>query len=924
MKRFFVRISLAAALLAAFLTGCDFFFADMPDTGTGNLVISLGESGGSRALSAGTLAALRYDLVLTGPGGQKIAASLSAVETFNEQVDLGEWKIDAKAYDPAGTLIGTGSVGVTVKEGGTYVTIPMYAVIDSALVAKWHLTQEDANNGQYAVFEFTAGGYLTSDAFDAFPEVVITVTTSKGRLSTTLTLNGQTIDGGSADYTVSGTELRFSNMSADAPLLSLLGGGGAIDGSDCFYKAGGNTDPKTLEITDLVITGIDIAQSDIEVGIFPTGTSPEQALSWTDIIVAGALVSDVTLSGSSVTVPLYSASSDFESRWTGSGTYDIYLMAYTAPQTGGIVEDTGKDTESGNMPRAIVEDIESSIICYRKQNVSFTTALTRVSAASFEVIPIPVPDDDVPEPPTGVTAKVLSSDSISVSWNPVRGAIGYYVYRAESASGPYSWLVSDTTATICTDREGLSPATIYYYKVSAYNSAGESSKSSYVYDKTLDIEPPVPAIPTGVTAEAQSSSSIYIKWNSVSGASGYKIYRAASASGDYSHLVRDTTATICTDSGLSPGTYYYKVSAYNSAGESSQSSYVYAKTLDNVPAAPTGVTASASSDSISVTWNSVSEASGYKIYRAASASGDYSWLVGDTPATICTDSRLSSGTYYYKVSAYNSAGESSLSSYASATISSAPASNPFIGTWWAEVEDADGYGYGYGYGMMISLTITDYDWETKIMGVLSDTKGTYSHSGNTATATLTHYWDEEYQVWKYIAGEPITFIVSGNTLTGYSDNEDPITFTKGDLTTISLSDDVWYSASLSPGDIHFYTFNAYGGSYSIFWEDFDYNNSYADIMVIAMDSGGNGYEWFFGDGHNSHSDGYSFDPSPGPVLLVVGGNDYLSSGFYRIKFTSAEEGGGGGGNETGDGEGAGNIQPPVNGTDGGGEFQTPQ
>ncbi|MHB9292826.1 hypothetical protein Holit_01937 [Hollandina sp. SP2] len=86
----------------------------------------------------------------------------------------------------------------------------------------------------------------------------------------------------------------------------------------------------------------------------------------------------------------------------------------------------------------------------------------------------------------------------------------------------------------------------------------------------------VPSVPSGVTATAQSSSSIRVSWNSVSGATSYKVYRSASASGTYT-LITTTTATSYTNTGLSSRTtYYYKVSAVNSAGASAQSAYASA------------------------------------------------------------------------------------------------------------------------------------------------------------------------------------------------------------------------------------------------------------------------------------------------------------------------------------------------------------
>jgi len=83
--------------------------------------------------------------------------------------------------------------------------------------------------------------------------------------------------------------------------------------------------------------------------------------------------------------------------------------------------------------------------------------------------------------------------------------------------------------------------------------------------------------------------------------------------------------------------------------------------------APTGVTASASSGRITVSWYSVSGADRYYIYRSATSGGGYS-QVGTSYTTSFTDYVSSGTTYYYRVAAINSYGtEGTQSSYVSAT-----------------------------------------------------------------------------------------------------------------------------------------------------------------------------------------------------------------------------------------------------------------
>jgi fibronectin type 3 domain-containing protein len=195
-----------------------------------------------------------------------------------------------------------------------------------------------------------------------------------------------------------------------------------------------------------------------------------------------------------------------------------------------------------------------------------------------------------------------------------------------------------------------------------------------------DLEPDIPterpATPTGVTATARSSSTIEITWNKVSNADYYAVYRSDSEDGIYEGIGKygymdSIYATTYTD-GLSPPlsmntTYYYKVSAYNLAGASEQSSAVSATTDANIPGTPYNVAVEAlSAHSVLITWSGVSGAESYNIYRrAGSSTGDYA-PAGSSTTTSYTDDELEgSTTYYYTVRAVNSAGEGIASQWAS-------------------------------------------------------------------------------------------------------------------------------------------------------------------------------------------------------------------------------------------------------------------
>ncbi|MCL2444237.1 MAG: InlB B-repeat-containing protein [Treponema sp.] len=88
--------------------------------------------------------------------------------------------------------------------------------------------------------------------------------------------------------------------------------------------------------------------------------------------------------------------------------------------------------------------------------------------------------------------------------------------------------------------------------------------------------------PTGINATATSASSITVSWNNVASASGYRVYRSTSATGTYTLVgtISSGATTTFTNTGLSAAstTYFYRVTATNAEGESSQSATVSAMT----------------------------------------------------------------------------------------------------------------------------------------------------------------------------------------------------------------------------------------------------------------------------------------------------------------------------------------------------------
>ena len=86
--------------------------------------------------------------------------------------------------------------------------------------------------------------------------------------------------------------------------------------------------------------------------------------------------------------------------------------------------------------------------------------------------------------------------------------------------------------------------------------------------------------------------------------------------------------------------------------------------------APSNLRASANGNTISLSWNSVSDASRYYVYYSTSSNGSWTCL-GYTDGTACTTTAETAGTYYFVVTAADSYGnESSYSNTASCNVTS--------------------------------------------------------------------------------------------------------------------------------------------------------------------------------------------------------------------------------------------------------------
>src|SRR2546427_8914648 len=133
-----------------------------------------------------------------------------------------------------------------------------------------------------------------------------------------------------------------------------------------------------------------------------------------------------------------------------------------------------------------------------------------------------------PVAPANLTAFGVSATQINLTWTGnTNDATGFTVERALSAAGPWTQIAimsGDMSGDITSCASpGLSPATVYYYRVGAYNSSGKSFSDVV---SAMPLSPLPIGAPTNLVATGLGSPDIKLVWtNNASDATGFKIER---------------------------------------------------------------------------------------------------------------------------------------------------------------------------------------------------------------------------------------------------------------------------------------------------------------------------------------------------------------------------------------------------------------
>ncbi|ULR53115.1 chitinase [Streptomyces deccanensis] len=170
----------------------------------------------------------------------------------------------------------------------------------------------------------------------------------------------------------------------------------------------------------------------------------------------------------------------------------------------------------------------------------------------------------------------------------VRGGYAYLGATGTGTTDVSTWTPDSASwkQLSTTFRTGASTTSVRVYTHGWYGQAAYFADDVSVFGPDGggggDQPPTVPSAPAGLTVSGSTSSSVFLAWNPVSGATGYHVYRGGTK-------VQSVTGTSATVTGLAASTSYaFQVTAANAAGESARSATVTGTTTAT-PGGGTGV-----------------------------------------------------------------------------------------------------------------------------------------------------------------------------------------------------------------------------------------------------------------------------------------------------------------------------------------------
>jgi titin len=293
----------------------------------------------------------------------------------------------------------------------------------------------------------------------------------------------------------------------------------------------------------------------------------------------------------------------------------------------------------------------------RSKNASGYSVYSNIASATTLT-----PVITIPKAPSALVATAVSGYQISLAWTD--NATDETAFEIESSTdgNRFEKIAEVAANTVIYQNLELQPATKYWYRVLAKNTAGKSPYSNPASAVTLQVPPDAPE---NLAATAISQTQINLSWvDNADNETGFQVER--SLNGTTFTKIADLAANAISfqNTGLTAATlYYYRVRAVNVAGASGYSNVASIRTQNiPVPDRPTQFTAvPLAYRLVQLRWAPLTGNATSVVIERTKSSDEQFIAVATLPASVLQfedTTKLEKVDYFYRIKAVNAGGSS--------------------------------------------------------------------------------------------------------------------------------------------------------------------------------------------------------------------------------------------------------------------------
>ena len=280
-------------------------------------------------------------------------------------------------------------------------------------------------------------------------------------------------------------------------------------------------------------------------------------------------------------------------------------------------------------------------ICGSKKKINYTAKLTLSKVTGFKV-------------------KSIFSTNVTLQWNKNSAASGYEIEQYKGGKWTNVAKITSNATTSYTVKRLAAGTAGYQFRIRAYRTEGKN-KAYSGYSSIVKVNTNPYGV-GGFKCSSKTSTSVTLKWNKGTTASGYQLQQYKDGKWVTIYTGTKATNTSYTVKNLKAGTagYRFRIRAYKTYGNTKQ--YGSWSSEVKVNTNPYGVggfkTKSISSTSVTLQWNKGTTASGYQLQQYKDGKWVTIYTANKATVTSYTVKNLKAGTagYRFRIRTYKTYG----------------------------------------------------------------------------------------------------------------------------------------------------------------------------------------------------------------------------------------------------------------------------